>query len=497
VSSRVTPDEAWGATVSGSYVFVPVQAAGVQIIEVFQDSWDLGKNEMQSLVFFETDDEISGVRLIPAQTDSIYWYLSADSGATWDSIPTDAQWHGLTSLGGDLLWRSELFYRSHGTGPSCSSVDIEWKYSFGEIDTVRDVPDDQGGYARVQFSRSGLDIEGSQAAVRSTSYYVHRLVEDPALVARVLQEGEVLDDERSVCTVEDGALQLPYELGGSRAYSLDGRYFFVSDAAATGGFPPGTWEPVGQVPAAQQAQYYCLAPTIADSADVLEYSTYVVSAHTTDPSVYYFSPIDSGYSVDNLPPDAPEELAGDYSYPPSQLLITWSPNTESDLSHYAVHRGMTEGFVPDVGNRIGEPTDTFFVDTSFDPQVDNYYKVSAWDIHGNESPYSLLRPDEITGVAHPPPAPTVTALEQNVPNPFNPYTVIRFSVAEPGWVVLRIFDVAGRPVKTLVEGRRESDRYQVTWEGHDDNGEVVASGVYLYSLEAPGYAETKKMVLLR
>ena len=62
---------------------------------------------------------------------------------------------------------------------------------------------------------------------------------------------------------------------------------------------------------------------------------------------------------------------------------------------------------------------------------------------------------------------------------------------------MRVFDVAGRPLRTLVKGRREIDHYEVTWDGRDDAGRLVASGVYLYELDAPGYLETKKMVLVR
>jgi hypothetical protein len=88
-------------------------------------------------------------------------------------------------------------------------------------------------------------------------------------------------------------------------------------------------------------------------------------------------------------------------------------------------------------------------------------------------------------------------LTQNVPNPFNPVTEIWFDVAEPGWVTLKVFDVVGRPVRTLADGWREPRRYEVVWDGRDDKGNHVASGVYLYKLEAPGYTETKKMVLTK
>jgi hypothetical protein len=93
--------------------------------------------------------------------------------------------------------------------------------------------------------------------------------------------------------------------------------------------------------------------------------------------------------------------------------------------------------------------------------------------------------------------PALSKLEQNYPNPFNPLTRIAFSVAEPGRVVLRIYDVAGRPVRTLVDGRKVADYYCATWDGRDDAGRRVPSGVYFYKLEAPGMRETKKMLLLK
>ena len=88
-------------------------------------------------------------------------------------------------------------------------------------------------------------------------------------------------------------------------------------------------------------------------------------------------------------------------------------------------------------------------------------------------------------------------LEQNVPNPFNPVTAIRFAVAEPGTVRLVVYDVGGRPVRVLVEGVRQASWHEATWDGRDDSGQAVASGVYVYQLERPGYTESKKMVLLR
>ncbi|MFH0778705.1 MAG: FlgD immunoglobulin-like domain containing protein, partial [Candidatus Eisenbacteria bacterium] len=95
------------------------------------------------------------------------------------------------------------------------------------------------------------------------------------------------------------------------------------------------------------------------------------------------------------------------------------------------------------------------------------------------------------------PGPVVTSLAQSYPNPSARGASIAFSVSEPGHVLLRIYDIAGRPVRTLVEGHREAQRYEVVWDGRDDEGRQVRPGVYFYEFEAPGYRETKKLVLLR
>jgi hypothetical protein len=89
------------------------------------------------------------------------------------------------------------------------------------------------------------------------------------------------------------------------------------------------------------------------------------------------------------------------------------------------------------------------------------------------------------------------ALEQNAPNPFNPTTIIRFTVPEDSPVKLVVYDVAGRHVRTLVNDRRRADHYDVTWDGKDTNGRSVASGVYFYRIQAGRHTATKKMVMLK
>jgi hypothetical protein len=89
-------------------------------------------------------------------------------------------------------------------------------------------------------------------------------------------------------------------------------------------------------------------------------------------------------------------------------------------------------------------------------------------------------------------------LYQNSPNPFNPYTVIRYDLPEPARVSLRVYDVTGRLVRVLLGSVPVDAGYQEAyWDGLDDRGQTVASGVYLYRIEAGSFVETRRMVLLR
>jgi hypothetical protein len=93
--------------------------------------------------------------------------------------------------------------------------------------------------------------------------------------------------------------------------------------------------------------------------------------------------------------------------------------------------------------------------------------------------------------------PTDYVLEQNYPNPFNPETRINYSIPESGYITLRIFNVSGLLVRTLYQGDQPAGRYEVVWDGKNNSGSKVGSGVYFYRLQANNFAQVKKMVLLK
>ncbi|HXV14381.1 MAG TPA: FlgD immunoglobulin-like domain containing protein, partial [Candidatus Krumholzibacteria bacterium] len=96
------------------------------------------------------------------------------------------------------------------------------------------------------------------------------------------------------------------------------------------------------------------------------------------------------------------------------------------------------------------------------------------------------------------PLPESFALHANVPNPFNPITTIAYDIPDGGANVnITIYDVAGRRVRTLVDEHRPAGVFSVQWNGDDDRGQRVASGVYFYRMRAGAFVDTKKMVLLK
>jgi FlgD Ig-like domain len=88
-------------------------------------------------------------------------------------------------------------------------------------------------------------------------------------------------------------------------------------------------------------------------------------------------------------------------------------------------------------------------------------------------------------------------LEQNYPNPFNPETKIAYQLASSGFASIIIYDLLGREIKTLVSKEHPAGSYTVTWNGADELGNSVPSGVYLYSLKTGNFIESKKMILMK
>jgi sugar lactone lactonase YvrE len=432
------------------------------------------------------------------------------------------------------------------SNPCCDAGQLKPPVSQPHLDFVRDVPHDQGGKVMLGWARSDLDIAGGTVI----GYRVWRRLPTSA------QEALRIAGGRPIRTMT---------LGPQTVY----------------------WEALVDLPAGQLPGYGYIAATSQDSLPGSNpFTAFFVTALTEYQDIFYDSNVDSGYSVDNLAPDTPQGIQGAY-LTTGGVKIQWLPSRAPDVGEYNIYRGATQSFVPSDFNRLGSTTDTTFVD----PNAASYfYKLSAVDVHGNESGFALLKPSDIPvaalvqqfeadpvtegvqitldlaiapgaygvrlwrsetesrlgAVALTPDAVPMSSthyvyLDATAPKTklwywvdlvgqsgsaisFGPVTVIPAGafpstillapqpnpstsgvdfgytigsdVAGTGHVLVRLvlFDTRGKLVRVLQSGSQPVGRYQVHWDGNDEHGARLGTGVYQYRLQVGSQAHSGKVI---
>ena len=407
----------------------------VQAVRVFARGITEPGDEAQSDVFASTPRPVPLVRLDPVQTPATGSVdWSFSTNGGVSFTPVSAGAWTYLSPGTDLVWHARL-RRPPGTAePVVSSLTVLWRYDAATVTGISDVPDDEGLQVDVAFRASAWDLPTSPTPV--TGYVVFRRPDDVS-----------------------------------------------------------PWTPVDTVTATGADAYQARVSTTADSTAIggMHRDRFLVRAVTATPGVYWDAPIDSGYSVDNRVPDAPTAVSVQYNTGHGND-VSWTASTAPDVVRYRIYRGDAPGFTPTPGTLVDSTTATSWSDPSWDGW-NVYYAVTAVDDAGQASTDA---PAGTVTAADDGAPPRTWALGQNVPNPFNPTTVIRVMVpASGGHAVLAVYDVAGRRVRTLLAGRLSAGEHRVSWNGRDDAGRRVASGVYFYRLTTDRFRATRKMVLLQ
>jgi hypothetical protein len=182
-------------------------------------------------------------------------------------------------------------------------------------------------------------------------------------------------------------------------------------------------------------------------------------------------------------------------------ILTWNANTEADLNGYRVYKKYTTSSGTIIYNSI--TSNTSYTDGDF---LSNYktgedvaeYWVVAEDINNNTSSESLHKIIDGTSYIQWKIAGQETndelfyLLKQNYPNPFNPITTINYQIKKKGFVTLRIYDMLGKEVATLVNEIKSEGSY---FEKFDASN--LPSGIYIYSLRANDFIQNNKMTLLK
>jgi outer membrane protein assembly factor BamB len=169
---------------------------------------------------------------------------------------------------------------------------------------------------------------------------------------------------------------------------------------------------------------------------------------------------------------------------------TLSGNVSETCNHYSIISGAGA-----FGLAAGE---SLLVTVRFEPTaIDTHYCTIETGSLSCSDVYCRGIGDEATSVADQGLIPATFHLAQNYPNPFNPNTRIRYGLPEAHYIKLEIFNTRGQKVKTLVDEYREAGFEVVSWDGRNEKGLRVSSGIYFYRLLAGDYVEVKKMVLLK
>ncbi len=260
------------------------------------------------------------------------------------------------------------------------------------------------------------------------------------------------------------------------------------------------WVSAGTVAAIANPEqhYFVQVPTLDDQFDGNEnIHSFMIGTHSVHFPVPAPSAVMTGFSLDNL---APVALAytnvGEWYYdvyPPNEdrIELSWASSPANDFSHYEVWTSLVDDYSTAELFYTGPATSSVWTTPFGELEEGDYLYFWAFAVDEHENGGVALQGDAIyVGVNER--LPRSYELAQNFPNPFNPSTTINFALPQAGQVKLSVYNMLGNVVATLVNGQKAAGNYSVKFDGSQ-----LASGVYFYKLEAAGFSDLKKMILVK
>jgi hypothetical protein len=171
----------------------------------------------------------------------------------------------------------------------------------------------------------------------------------------------------------------------------------------------------------------------------------------------------------------------------TMVTVTWDPISDGrDFVSYSVYRDgevvATGVIVTMVMMTLPNGNYCFNITAVYDGGWESEWSDDAW-VTVTESNNILI--------------PVRTELTGNYPNPFNPTTTIKFALKEDSDVSIKIYNIKGAVVRTLIDGEMKATYHEIIWDGKDNTNKSVASGIYFYKMKAEKYTSTKKMILMK
>ena len=212
---------------------------------------------------------------------------------------------------------------------------------------------------------------------------------------------------------------------------------------------------------------------------------------TEDITDYNGSAPDMGAFESNLP--APTGFQ--YFLQSASVMLWWDPSTNENFQYFLLERSTDDLFVENVVSNY--LTSSFYTDEDLEFNTLYFYRVSYFSTEWSEYSETIALVLENLDISNGNNMPISYKIHQNHPNPFNPVTTIRYDLPEDGLVNITIYDMMGRQISTLVSGQQTAGYNIVQWNATNTFGEAVSAGLYLYTIHAGDFTQTKKMVLLK
>ncbi len=325
------------------------------------------------------------------------------------------------------------------------------------IASAQDAPGDQGGLVRVAWTPGVGDMPTSGAV---QGYRGWRAL-GVAAAARIAPMHAAAPDQ-------------PFRSGAGQYVVHAGLY----------------WERVTDAPAAELSAYAVTLPTGQDSTGgAAADESFMIEAYD-DSLHHWWSAVKTAHSVDNVAPATPTPFTGQYVS--GNAYLYWNPNTEADLYGYRLYRGGSVAFVPGPANLVAAMPDPGWIDPAGGPAV---YKLSAVDIHGNESHFAMLVPNGTLAVDDA--RPKALAFSMESANPAHGGATMRLALPAPARVRGSIYDAAGRRLRTLLDAEQPAGFAAIGWNGEGEDGRAAPSGLYFARLETAGRALTLRLAFTR
>ncbi len=494
---------AWGYLDPGLDAFMPLDSSEVLdegLITPEFDVSEIGPNGtlfMRYYVYFRTGHPSIGVPF-GVQKTSFEIHYSIDGGAKWnqayawvdnDGLISDATrlpnyYYGTPAIpytsylhvdltpavkaGGKkvmvkIALKSE---NSYVVGVSFEDMVVYGGLDYARITGVADIPADQGSQVRVTWKASFNDLK----LWTSGMYGVY---------------------EQHAVTHYNLWRVIPTGMTGVAAAS-DPKEMLANPGKPGDSFVLGStqYDFIATIPAHFDEVYNYVAPTLQDGVE----TAFMVSAHTADPMVFVNSKTMSGKSVDNLAPGSPMNVTALGQN--NTNIINWEASPDEDVKYYSVYRSETSGTYPTTP--LAYATQLAYTDATATVGKTYYYVITATDFGLNES----VRSNEtsvITSIGDHKSntIPTEFALDQNYPNPFNPTTFISYQLPINAFTTITIYNTNGQAIKTLVSEDMKAGYHVAAWDGTNNAGQNVASGLYIYEMKAGSFSNIKKMMLVR